>query len=207
VWGQIFIFISAILCLYWILKNIPNHLKDIKIAAGSGISLWLIMQFIAALELTYIRQLLDILHIVALSLALVTMLMFIRYLRPPIFRYPYLITIAPLLIPAALILVIDTHLIKEIIFMTIQAIAVIVFLLLILAHEKNRHLKHISMISVLLFTLAFITYWFLVDVFVVEPIFWKFLLASGMIFSVFSFSNGIESTLKLSEEEHYENRR
>ncbi len=205
-WGQIFIFISAILCLYWILKNIPNHLKDIKIAAGSGISLWLIMQFIAALELTYIRQLLDILHIVALSLALVTMLMFIRYLRPPIFRYPYLITIAPLLIPAALILVIDTHLIKEIIFMTIQAIAVIVFLLLILAHEKNRHLKHISMISVLLFTLAFITYWFLVDVFVVEPIFWKFLLASGMIFSVFSFSNGIESTLKLSEEEHYENR-
>ena len=206
-WGQIFIFISAILCLYWILKNIPNHLKDIKIAAGSGISLWLIMQFIAALELTYIRQLLDILHIVALSFALVTMLMFIRYLRPPIFRYPYLITIAPLLIPAALILVIDTHLIKEIIFMTIQAIAVIVFLLLILAHEKNRHLKHISMISVLLFTLAFITYWFLVDVFVVEPIFWKFLLASGMIFSVFSFSNGIESTLKLSEEEHYENRR
>jgi len=164
------------------------------------------MQILAALEFTYSRQILDVLHIVALSLALVTLLMFVRYLRPPIFRYPYFLTMAPLLIPVAQILVIDTHLIKDIIFMTIQGIAVIVFLLLILFHERNRNLRHIAAISVLLFMLAFITYWFLVDVFFIEPFFWKFLLASGMIFSVYSFSNGLENTLKFTEEEHYESR-
>jgi len=195
VWGQIFTFIAAVLCLYFIFKYLSDQVKDVKFAASSAVVFWILMQIGAAIEIPYHQSILDMLHVTAVSFVLVALLMVTRHLRPFIFRYPYGLSYVPLLIPFTHLLVLDTYFIKDIIFLSTQGVAIAVYALLMLTNDIDTS----SIISVLASTVlilsAYIMVWFLTDIYVIQNYYWQILLSAGMILGGYSFTRNIENNI------------
>lgn len=195
-WGQIFTFIAAILCLYFVYKHLTDRVKSVKYVSSAALLIWILMHIFYGIDLPHHQNILDMIHITGLALVLVTLLLIIRYLRPEIFRYPYVLAFAPLLIPVAQLLVIDTHLIKDIIVMSTQGVAIFVFVLLMMSNKLDLSARFSIIVSAILLIITFILVWFLSNNFVIEDYLWQILLSAGMILGVYTFTRNIEMILK-----------
>lgn len=192
-WGQLLLFISSVFCLYLVISKVSSKKSDIKSVLIIAISIWIISQFFNSGDTIQIdNTIAELLHILIISLVLTILLIIVRSLRPAIFRYPYFLVYSPLLVPLFFFLIIDTYLIKTIIFMSTQAIAMLVYLLLLTENNAVAHRTKTGLVSALMLLSAYIAYWFISDLHHFIEIFWQFALSVGILISIYSFTKKTE---------------
>lgn len=196
-WGQLFLFISSVYCLFLVISKVSSKNSDIKSVLIFAISIWIIGQFFISGETIHIDNIIaQILHILNISIVLTALLIIVRSLRPAIFRYPYFLVYSPLLVPLFYILIIDTYLIKTIILMTTQGIAMLVYLLLLTEDHAIAHKKRFGFISVIMILMSYLSYWFLLDIHPLIETFWQLSLSAGIVITIYTFSKTKEHQLK-----------
>lgn len=99
----------------------------------------------------------------------------------------------PLLIPITQLIVADTQIIGEIIFMSLQAICLIVYVLLSIGYSAEIENKILTIVGILLLTGGFTFYWILQEYYIVFEWAWGLTNASGVLASIYSFSDLIKS--------------
>lgn len=200
-WGQLFLFCSAIGCLYFVIKRVPAQKIDLKIVLIIAILFWIISQLISSGDMIMIDDMIsDLLQISIISLVLTALMIIVRNLRPVIFRYPYFLVYSPLSLPIFFLLVIDTYLIKDLIFMASQGIALIVYLLLLTEEQAIAHKKRFGFIGLLLIIISYTIYWFLLDLFALPVILWVGTFSIGILLVTDTFTKISIHQLKYMEE-------
>ena len=200
-WGQLLLFITSIFCLYIVIAKINSKNNDIKSVLIAAIVVWIGSQFFYSGDSIQIENTIsEILHILKISLVLTILLIIVRSLRPAIFRYPYLLVYSPLMIPFFFLLIIDTDLIKNIIFMTTQGIAILVYLLLLTENQAVAHKTKFGLIAVLMILISYVCYWFLLDLHSYIGTISKILLSLGILLSIYSFTKISEPQLNYMNE-------
>lgn len=196
-WGQLILFISSVYCIYLVISRVSSKKSDIKSILIFAILIWIISQFFNSGDTIQIdNTIAEFLQILNISLILTILLIIVRSLRPAIFRYPYFLVYTPLLVPLFFFLIIDTYLIKTIIFMSTQGIAMLVYLLLLTEENAVAHKKKYGVISVLMILASYVTYWFLLDLHPFMEIFWQLLLSIGILGAILTFSMKSENQQK-----------
>lgn len=192
-WGQLILFITSVYCLYLVISKVDSQKSDIKSVLILGISIWIISQFFNSDDTIQIDNTIsELLHILNISLVLTILLIIVRSLRPAIFRYPYFLVYSPLLVPIFFLLVIDTYLIKTIIFMSTQAIAWLVYLLLLTEENAVAHKTSFGLISALMIFLSYLSYWFFIDLHYSFEIVWQIAISIGILLSIYTFTKKTE---------------
>lgn len=189
-WGQLFLFLATVYSLYLIIKHVPGLFRDIKIITVTALFIWLFSQINYTGEFNlYEEKYHDFNLIIIISLILSTELIIVRIMRPGVFRYPHFLVLTPLLIPVSFILIIDTYMIRDIVFITTQGIAIVVYLLLLL--EKDELALALasrkSVIGISLLLLAYVTYWFIQNYISLNAILWESMTAVGTVLIIQSF--------------------
>ncbi len=196
-WGQLLLFIASIYCLYLVIAKITSKRYDIKSVLIFAIIVWIGSQFFNPGDTIQIENTIsELLHILNISLVLTILLIIVRSLRPAIFRYPYFLVYSPLIVPFFFLLVMDTDLIKTIIFMTTQGIAILVYLLLLTEKYAVVHKTRYGLIAVLMITLSYVSYWFFIDLHPFIEIASQIFLSMGIVISIYSFTKTSDSELK-----------
>ncbi len=98
----------------------------------------------------------------------------------------------PLLIPFTQLIVMDTKVIGEIIFMILQGISIVVYILLSIGYSSELKNKLLTIIGVLLLLWGFSFYWILKEYIIVFEWAWGLTNMSGMIACIYSFSDLLE---------------
>lgn len=192
-WGQLFLFLSSVVCIYLVFAKISDRYKDLKISLIVALSLWLLSQIIYSGEFNFNEQLYhNIVHIIIISVILSSELILVRLFRPSIFRYPYLLVYTPLLIPFSFIMIIDTYLIKDIIFMATQGIAMVVYLFLMMDDHEVKLGHKSAIVGLILIFVAYLLYWFVQNMIPVNQSIWEVLLAVGVVVLVHSFTSSLQ---------------
>ncbi|TVQ65669.1 MAG: hypothetical protein EA360_08725 [Balneolaceae bacterium] len=128
-------------------------------------------------------QISELILITAYSSGLSAMLMLVRKLRPELFQYPYILTFSPFIIIASFLLVLDTFLIKDLIFMSVQMALILVALLLLIScfgDGGKQIIMRTLAASLILFT-AYAFFW-LGDYFEIQSDFvWQFFAGIGIV--------------------------
>lgn len=188
-WTQLFSILTVIVSIVIVLKEFPSASRDIKYLGIIALIIWLIGGI--TLNLTVPFQ--EVIHLTlqssSLSLVLVIFLKFIRQRKPIIFRYPTYMVYVPLLIPFTQLIVMDTKVIGDIIFMTLQGISIIVYILLSIGYSSELNNKLLTIIGVLLLLWGFTFYWILKEYFIVFEWAWGLTNMSGMLACIYSFSD------------------
>jgi len=188
-WGQLILFISSVYCLYLAIFKLDTKKNDIKWVLILALVVWITSLFFNSVDTPQIDiYVAEILHIFTMSLVLTLLLIIVRNLRPAIFRYPYFLVYSPLLIPLFFFLIIDTYLIKTIIIMTTQFIAIFVYLLLIFDENALTHKRSIGIISSVLIILSYCSYWFLIELIPFSDIIWQITLSAGIVTAIYTLS-------------------
>lgn len=188
-WGQLLLFISSVYCLYLVITKVSSKNSDIKSVLTVAISIWIISQFFNSEDTIQIdNTIAELLHILNLSLVLTILLIIVRSLRPVIFRYPYFLVYSPLLVPIFFYLIIDTDMIKTIIFMSIQGIAMLVYLLLLTEKNGVAHKNSYGLMSVCFISISYISYWYLIDIHEIFEILWELTLSVGILISIITLT-------------------
>ena len=196
-WGQLLLFITSVYCLYLVVSKVDSKKNDIKSVLILGITIWIISQFFSSDDTIQIdNTIAELLHILNISLLLTILLIIVRSLRPAIFRYPYFLVYSPILIPIFFFLVIDIYLIKTIIFMSTQAIAWLVYLLLLTEENAVAHKTSFGLVSALLIFISYISYWYLIDLHYLFEIVWQIAMSAGILLSIYSFTRKTDHQLK-----------
>lgn len=187
-WGQLFLFLATVYSLYLIIKYVPEHFKDIKIITVTALLIWLFSQIVYTGEFNLFE---DIYHdfnlIIIISLILSTELIIVRIMRPGVFRYPYFLVFTPMLIPVSFILIIDTYMIRDIVFIATQGIAITAYLMLMLEKEELSLANKKSVTGIILLLLAYATYWFIQNYIPLNSILWESMTAAGTVLIIQSF--------------------
>lgn len=192
-WTQLFSIFTVIVSTVIVLKKFQSSSKEIRYASLIALSTWLIGDIIVSIDLPYQEVLHIILQTVSLSLILVVFLQFIRQRKPVIFRYPYYMVYVPLLIPIAQLIVMDAQIIREIIFMLLQAVSIIVFALLSFGYSEKLKYRLLTIVGLLLLVWGFAFFWILQEYYIVFEWAWGLTNTVGMIACVYSFSDLLES--------------
>lgn len=196
-WGQLLLFIASIYCLYLVIAKITSKRYDIKSVLIIAIIAWIGSQFFNSGDTIQIENTTsELLHILNISLVLTILLIIVRSLRPAIFRYPYFLVYSPLIVPFFFLLVMDTDLIKTIIFITTQGIAILVYLLLLTEKYAVVHKTRYGLIAVLFISLSYVGYWFFNDFhpFIVTAS--QILLSMGIVICIYTFTKTSDPQLK-----------
>lgn len=188
-WTQLFSILTAIVSIFIILKKFPSDSRDIIYPGIVALSTWLLGDIVLSLDIPFQKVMQLLLQSVSLSLVLVIFLKFIRQRKPIIFRYPTYMVYLPLLIPFTQLIVADTQFIGEIIFMSLQAICIVVYILLSIGYSDEIQNKILTIVGVLLLLWGFMFYWILQEYYIVFEWAWGLTNAAGLIASVYSFSN------------------
>ena len=192
-WGQLIIFLTTVICLYLLIRELSGKFKDVKIVTSLALFIWLLSQVVYTGEFNFYEDIYhDFNNIITISLILSAELMIVRVMRPALFRYPYFLVYTPFLIPVSFILIINTYLIKDLVFMITQGIALFVYLLFMLDKSEIRLINIQSIIGVLLLIIAYITYWLLQNFIPIPAVLWQSLLAIGSLLLVHSLVNNLE---------------
>lgn len=195
-WGQLFLFLATVYSLYLIIKHVPEHYKDIKIITVTALLIWLFSQIIYTGEFNLFEKIYhDFNQIVIISLILSTELIIVRIMRPGVFRYPYFLVFTPLLIPVSFILIINTYMIRDIVFMTTQGIALVAYFLLMLEKEELSLLTKKSVTGIILLLLAYTTYWFIQNYIPLNSILWESMTAAGTVLIIQSFVKKLKTKI------------
>lgn len=189
-WGHLFIFFSTVASLYIVYKEYGDSYRDYKLALlWSGI-IWLLSQVVHAVDIEVLHSIPDILVVFANSTLLTSFLMLIRNLKPEFFRYPYPTVFVPFMLPVAYLTVLGSSIMQSLIFFSMQAVTVLVFIILSIGYWKRMKLKpKLPLAAIILLTLAFIVHWALEDLHNIFQFIWQLFLSLGMIFSVYTFSD------------------
>lgn len=193
-WTQLFSIITVIVSIFIVLKEFPSDALDTKYSGLTALILWLIGDIFISLQLPYQEVAQLTLQTSSLSLVLVIFLKFIRQRKPVIFRYPYFMVYMPLLIPFTQLLVMDASVIGEIIFMVLQVISILVYILLSVGYSYKLKNKVITIIGVLLLLWGFTFYWILKEYYIVFEWAWGLTNTGGMIACIYSFSDLLSFT-------------
>lgn len=198
-WTQLFSILTVIVAIVVIIKEFPSESRDVKFLGLFGLTIWVIGDITISLQIPYHEVAQLTLQSCSLSLVLVIYLKFIRQRKPIIFRYPHYMVYVPLLIPFTQLIVIDSRVIGEIIFMTLQGISIIVYILLTVGYSEELKNKLLTIIGVLLLLWGFTFYWILKEYFIVFEWAWGLINMGGMIACIYSFSDllAINKTLKV----------
>lgn len=200
-WGQLLLFLTSIYCLYLVIVKLDSENYDIKSVLIFAILFWVGSQFFNTGDTIQIENTIsEILHIIKMSLVLTILLIIVRSLRPAIFRYPYFLVYSPLIIPLFFLMIIDTDLIKRIIFMTTQGISILVYLLLLTENKAVAHKTSFGLIAVFLLSVSYISYWIFIDLHTIIHTISQILLSLGIVISIYSFTQISESKLKYMTE-------
>ncbi len=187
-WGDVYFLIAVILSLSIIFQKYPNDVKDIKFTSIAALIIYLTGQLIQFVELTYIDRVNTMLTIVSLSLVFVILLMLIRKLKPVVFQYPYPIVFLPLMLPVSFAFMMDTIIVEQIIFASIQAVVIVVLFLLTAGYSEYMESKWGMGTGLILFILAFVLYWMVKEIYPVPEWIWKIATSAGMVLVIYSFS-------------------
>lgn len=187
-WGDVYFLIAVILSLSIIFQKYPNDVKDIKFTSITALIIYLTGQLIQFVELTYIDRVNTMLTIVSLSLVFVILLMLIRKLKPVVFQYPYPIVFLPLMLPVSFAFMMDTIIVEQIIFASIQAVVIVVLFLLTAGYSEYMESKWGMGTGLILFILAFVLYWMVKEIYPVPEWIWKIATSAGMVLVIYSFS-------------------
>ena len=188
-WSQLFSVISVILSLAIVLKKYPSSEADIKFTAITALLVWLIGDIIVSLNTPYQEFVSTLLKSLSLSLLLVLLLIFIRKEKPVIFRYPYFVVFIPLLIPIAHFMVMDTEIMRSVIHMSMQGVAISVFIFLSAGYANRIHHKLLTIVGVILLLWGFAFYWILQNYYIVYSWAWGLTNTLGMMACIYSFSD------------------
>lgn len=195
-WGLLLLFISSVYCLYLVISKVSTKKSEIKSVLIIAILFWIISQFFESGDTYQIdNTIAELLHILNISLVLTILLIIVRSLRPAIFRYPYFLVYSPLLVPLFFFLIIDTNLIKVIIFMSTQAIAMLVYLLLLTENNAVSHQTKYGLFSALMLLISYVSYWFFSETHQIIENIWQISLSVGILISIYSFT-------KINEHQH-----
>lgn len=192
-WTQLFSIITVIVSIIIVLKEYPSDIRDIKFSGLVALVLWVIGDIFVSLQVLYFEVIQLTLQSCSLSLVLVIFLKFIRQRKPIIFRYPYYMVYVPLLIPFTQLIVMNTKVIGDIIFMILQGISILVFVLLSIGYSTELKNKLLTIIGVLLLLWGFTFYWILKEYFIVFEWAWGLTNTGGMIACIYSFSDLLTS--------------
>lgn len=192
-WTQLFSIITVIVSIIIVLKEYPSDIRDIKFSGLVALVLWVIGDIFVSLQVLYFEVIQLTLQSCSLSLVLVIFLKFIRQRKPIIFRYPYYMVYVPLLIPFTQLIVMNTKVIGDIIFMILQGISILVFVLLSIGYSTELKNKLSTIIGVLLLLWGFTFYWILKEYFIVFEWAWGLTNTGGMIACIYSFSDLLTS--------------
>lgn len=193
-WTQLFSIFSVIVSTVIVCKQFPSNATDIRYASLTALSTWLTGDIIISINIPFQDVLHLILQSISLSLILVVFLLFIRQRKPIIFRYPYYMVFVPLFIPIAQLIVMDTQIMGEIIFMSLQAVSIIVYILLAFGYHEKLHYKLITIVGVLLLVWGFSFFWILQEYYIVFDWAWSLTNTGGIIACIYSFSDLLKST-------------
>lgn len=193
-WTQLFSIFTVIVSAVIVLKKFPSQPKGARYASLTALLSWLAGDIIISINVPYQKAFHIILQTVSLSLILVLFLQFIRQRKPVIFRYPYYMVYVPLLIPFAQVIVMDAQIIREIIFMSLQGVAIIVFAILSFGYSAELRYKLLTIVGLILLIWGFAFFWILQEYFIVFEWAWSVTNAGGMIACIYAFSDLIEST-------------
>lgn len=180
--GLFIIFATVSFSLYILIKRVDETKRDIRNMAIGAYAVWILngglQPFLGDLLPLYFSE---VILMLVFSMLLSALLMLVRYLRPVLFQYPNLLTFSPFLIAVFFLLVKDTYLIKDIMFMSVQAVIVIVSLLIILGMEISRDVVVKVLAATLFLVVAFIFYWFSENFIFETHILWPVLLSAGIL--------------------------
>ncbi len=194
-WGQLLLFLTTVYCLYLFIRLLPARNRDLKIITVSTFLIWLLSQIIYSGEMNFYEDIHhDFIQITIISLILTSELILVRLMRPGVFRYPYFIVFAPLLIPISFILIINTHMIKDIVFMTTQGVAIVVYFLLMFEKQEIKLTSKQAIIGIILMILSFVSFWFVQNIYPLNSIIWESMLAIGSVLIVHSLVNNLQQT-------------
>lgn len=188
-WTQLFSIFTVIVSTAIVLKKFPSGFFEIKYASFAALAAWLIGDIIFSINVPSQELLHLILQSISLSLILIVFLIFIRQRKPIIFRYPYSMVFIPLLIPITQLIVMDTQIMREVIFMFLQGVAILVYGLLSFGYSKELQYKLLTIIGVLLLASGFAFYWILQENYIVFDWAWGLTNTGGMIACIYSFSD------------------
>lgn len=193
-WTQLFSVFTVLASLLIVLKNFPSEIRDIKYTSITAISVWLIGDIVLSINFPFQ----DILHVLlqslALALLLIVLLIFIRNRKPVIFQYPYYIVFIPLLIPIAQFIIMETEIMREIIFMSLHGVAILVYILLSTAYVNELNHKLLTLIGVILLLWGFAFFWILQNYYIVFDWAWGLTNSLGMVACTYSFSDLLKFT-------------
>jgi hypothetical protein len=192
-WTQFFSIFAVIVSTVIVLKKLQPASKEIRYTSLIALSAWLIGDITVSSNLPYQEVLHIILQTISLSLILVVLLQFIRQRKPVIFRYPYYMVYVPLLIPFAQLIVMEAQIIREIIFMSLQGVVIIVFALLSFGYSEELKYKLLTIVGLLFLVWGFAFFWILQEYYIVYELAWGLTNAGGMIACIYSFSDLLES--------------
>lgn len=188
-WTQLFSIITVVTSLAIVYKKFPTETRDIKYISLAALFGWMIGDISVAADIPYQENLHILFQSLALSLLLIVYLIFIRQRKPVIFRYPYYIIFIPLLIPVAQFIVMQTEIMRQIIFMSLQGVSILVFILLTFGYAKELRYKLLTIIGVILLLWGFTFYWILQNYYIVFDWAWGITNSLGMIACIYSFSD------------------
>lgn len=192
-WGQLLLFLATVYSLYLFIRVLPAQNRDLKIISVITFIIWLLSQVIYSGEMNFYEDIHhDFIQITIISLILSAELILVRLMRPDVFRYPYFLVFTPLLIPASFILIINTYMIKDIVFMTTQGIAILVYLLLTFEKQEVNLFSKKAIIGIVLLLIAYLTYWFIQTIQPLNSIVWESMLAVGAVLIVHSLVNSLQ---------------
>jgi len=188
-WTQLFSIITIIVAAFIVLKKFPPEFTDVKYISIGALLSWLIGDLAGTVNLPYGEFVNIFLQSTSISLLLIIFLIFIRQRKPVIFRYPYYMVFIPMLIPFTQLIVLDAQVIREIIFMTLQGVAILVYVLLSIGYSSELKNKLITIVGLILLVSGFCFYWILQDYFIVLDWAWGLTNSGGMIACIYSFSD------------------
>ena len=197
-WNALFSTITAITCLFLVIKTFPTEQKGIKITTITALGLWGLSITFDRIGSSHVELVITLLKSISLSLLLVLFLIFVRERKPAIFRYPMGMTIIPLTIPIVYLFVHDIEIMNRVIFMSVQGASILIFALLGITYFKLIENKWLLLIGVISLIWGFLFFWVLQNHFTVFSWAWGLSNSIGMICSVYSFSGLLQ---KLNPEE------
>jgi len=160
--GSFFIFICIIIAIVILFKRVDKTHKDVLFMGIFALFIGIIREAITPFFTDNIsEQISEMILITAYSSGLSTMLMLVRKLRPELFQYPYILTFSPFFITASFLLVLDAYIIKDLIFMSVQLVLILVALFLLLSSYTDRNNQFVIRVvtGTLILLLSFALYW------------------------------------------------
>jgi hypothetical protein len=129
----------------------------------------------------YINSILDWFQVAGVSFALCGLAIENWEDRPPVARYPYVLSFTPLLLILTFAFVFQTVFLKEIILAIYEGVGLLIAVLLfVLLFLKNAEFIY-TLIGVVLLVLAYVVYWFPADLISASPWIWKLIASVGLL--------------------------